>query len=262
MTLTFVTVLLFSSKKKKIPGLSIPKLFFGLFTKNLSLLDAQSNSIKRPFLNAINGGPNYFVTFKSYNKIDSQNITMKDFIGQCNELSFLDSTSKADLNNVLKVRRFKKGESILYNGDICRHIFFINSGLVKVFSYKEDKEFIMRFFSEDQLFSVFDSYFMKTPSRFTISALENTTVTLIGYEDMARLSERHHAIETFYRKITADTTVRMTKRINEMLEEDTTERYHNFVSENNTILQRISLGDLAKYLGITQQSLSRIRTRK
>jgi DNA-binding Xre family transcriptional regulator len=51
----------------------------------------------------------------------------------------------------------------------------------------------------------------------------------------------------------------MTRRISEMLEENATKRYNQFMKENKAIAQRISLGDLASYLGITQQSLSRIR---
>lgn len=174
----------------------------------------------------------------------------------------MDIAAKTDLESIVKVKNFAKGENILNYGNICRHLFFINTGLVKVFSYKKDKEFAMRFFSENQLFSVFDSYIMRTPSKFLVRALEDTTVTLISFSDMEHLCAKHHSMETFFRRITADTTVRMTKRINEMLEEDANERYHNFVIENRSVIQRISLGDLAKYLGITQQSLSRIRTQK
>ncbi len=54
----------------------------------------------------------------------------------------------------------------------------------------------------------------------------------------------------------------MMKRISEMLEENASNRYNNFIQVNGDILQRISLGDLANYLGITQVSLSRIRTPK
>ena len=56
--------------------------------------------------------------------------------------------------------------------------------------------------------------------------------------------------------------VNMMNRISEMLEENGTERYNNFVKTNGRLMQRISLGDLAGYLGITQVSLSRIRARK
>jgi CRP-like cAMP-binding protein len=66
-------------------------------------------------------------------------------------------------------------------------------------------------------------------------------------------------METFYRKLVSVATTRMMRRISEMLEDNARERYNQFVAENSQILQRISLGDLAKYLGITQQSLSRIR---
>ena len=187
---------------------------------------------------------------------------MKDFIHQCHEISLLDDAAKFDLNAIVKERKYKRGESILYNGDVCRHLYFINSGLVKVYSFKSGKEFIMRFFSESQIFSLFDSYFMRTPSNFAVIAMEDTTISLIGHDDMESLSKKHHTIETFFRKITSDTTVRMTKRIHEMLEEDSTTRYQNFVEENRLIIQRISLGDIARYLGITQQSLSRIRSQK
>ena len=69
-------------------------------------------------------------------------------------------------------------------------------------------------------------------------------------------------METFFRKLASLAATKMTRRISEMLEENATERYNLFVKENNQILQRISLGDLASYLGITQQSLSRIRAKK
>jgi CRP/FNR family transcriptional regulator, anaerobic regulatory protein len=187
---------------------------------------------------------------------------MNNLIHQCQEASLLNDAAMFDLDSVVKLRAFKKGESILDEGDICRHLYFINTGLVKVFSFKSGKEFIMRFFSEYQIFSVFDSYFTRTPSKFNVTALEDTIVSLINYVDMESLSGKHHSAETFLRKITADTTVRMTRRISEMLEEDSTTRYQNFVDQNKLIVQRISLGDIARYLGITQQSLSRIRLQK
>ena len=115
---------------------------------------------------------------------------------------------------------------------------------------------------ENRLFSAFESYLTKTPSNFSIMALEDTTVTLIPQKSMEELCRKHHSIETFFRKLVSIVTLHMTKRIRETLEENATERYNQFVEENRQILQRISLGDLAKYLGVTQQSLSRIRSQK
>lgn len=184
---------------------------------------------------------------------------MVNLFQYCQQLSSLDEQVIDELSKKTTTRVFPKGEYLLKSGETCKHLFFINEGLVKSFSHKDDKEFVMRFFSENVLFSIFDSYLTQTPSRYMVMALENTTVTLISYETVENLFRKYHSMETFFRKLVSIAAVKMMKRISEMLEENAPERYSQFVHENNTILQRISLGDLAKYLGITQQSLSRIR---
>jgi CRP-like cAMP-binding protein len=93
-------------------------------------------------------------------------------------------------------------------------------------------------------------------------ALEPTTLILIQHNKMEALCEKYHCMETFFRKLVAITPIRMMKRISDMLEENAAARYAIFVKEYKHILQRISLKDTANYLGITQQSLSRIRTKK
>jgi CRP-like cAMP-binding protein len=152
-----------------------------------------------------------------------------------------------------------KGEYLLRAGDTCKYLYFINKGLAKSFFSRDDKEFIMRFFAEGRVFSVFDSFLNRQPSKYSLVALERTTVTLIHIDTLEDLCKRYHSMETFFRKLVSIATTRMMRRISEMLEDNATERYNQFVAENDQILQRISLGDLAKYLGITQQSLSRIR---
>jgi CRP-like cAMP-binding protein len=80
--------------------------------------------------------------------------------------------------------------------------------------------------------------------------------------DIEVLCRKHHCIETLFRKLFSFASIGMMKRISEMLEDNATERYGIFLSENGGLLQRISLGDLSSYLGITQVSLSRIRSGK
>ena len=187
---------------------------------------------------------------------------MTDFIGFVNQLSPLDSTATGDFLNNLNNKTLKKGDYLLKSGEVCRYLYFIDEGLVKTFFNKEIKEFIMRFFSENSVFTVLDSFLSQTPSTYMILALEQTTVTYISKSSMDELCRRHHSIETFFRKLVAFASINMMKRISEMLEENGTARYRNFVHENNQLLQRISLGDLANYLGITQVSLSRIRPKR
>ena len=187
---------------------------------------------------------------------------MAEILQFCNQIFPLDKAASADLLKNLKTKTFQKGDYLLRSGEICKYLFFMNEGLAKSFFVKNDNEFIMSFFAENFMFSVYDSYISQTPSNFSIIALEKTTVTLISHEKMEKLCRTHHCVETFFRKLVSNVTIKMMKRISSMLQENAADRYNLFVRESNEMLQRISLGDLAKYFGITQQSLSRIRAEK
>ena len=189
-------------------------------------------------------------------------LKMNKFIRFCNQVSILDKVASDELFDKLKTKTFQKGDLLLNEGNVCRNIYFIDEGLTKTFFYRDGKEFIMRFFHENMMFTVIDSYITQTPSTFMILALETTTVTYISQEELEELCKKHHCIETFLRKLVSFASINMSKRISEMLEENATARYNNFVKENNSLLQRISLGDLSSYIGITQVSLSRIRAKK
>jgi CRP-like cAMP-binding protein len=187
---------------------------------------------------------------------------MTGFITFCNQFSSLNEKATEGLMNKLVTRTFAKGDALLKSGELCRYIFYVEEGLVKTCFSKDYKEFIMRFFPEGSMFTVLDSYILQKPSAYNIIALEATTASCISYSNLEELCRNHHCIETFFRKLVSVASINMMKRISEMLEENATSGYNNFINENNHLLQRISLGDLANYLGITQVSLSRIRGKK
>jgi CRP-like cAMP-binding protein len=187
---------------------------------------------------------------------------MTGFIKFCNQLAPLNEVAEEDLLNALKTKTVPKGEHLLKTGEVCRYLYFIDEGLTKIYFNKEDKEFIMRFFPENTMFTVLDTYLTQSPSDYQVVALEPTTVTYISRNDMEALCIKHHCMETFLRTLISFASLNMMKRVSEMLEENATERYNHFVRENGHLMQRISLGDLANYLGITQVSLSRIRAKK
>ena len=184
---------------------------------------------------------------------------MAELFDYCRQFSSLEPEALEGLLDVAVTKTFRKGQYVLRKGQVCRSLLFVNNGLIKSCFSQDGKEFVMRFFSENLLFSVFDSYFAQSPSRFALLALEPTTLTIIDRVNMETLCAKYHSVETFFRQLLSIATMKMTKRISEMLEGDATERYDQFVAENSAILQRIGVGDIANYLGITPQSLSRIR---
>lgn len=84
---------------------------------------------------------------------------MTHFNAVANGITSLDETANDELRSKLKSKAFKKGDYILRKGQLCRHLYFIDRGLAKTFFTTETKEFIMRFFPEQSMFTVLDSYF-------------------------------------------------------------------------------------------------------
>ncbi len=187
---------------------------------------------------------------------------MADFVSAFNRLSVSSEEAADDVYQSLSSKSFNKGELLLKAGNVCRNLYFIEEGLVKIFFANEQKEFVMQFFPEHTLFTVVNSFVAQTPSTYEVMALEKTTVSYIPHAVLDTLCRKHHSVETAFRKLLSIAATNMMKRISEMLEENATARYQHFLKDNGNLLQRISLGDLANYLGITQVSLSRIRSAK
>lgn len=184
------------------------------------------------------------------------------FLDFAASLSELESGVKSDLLSRLYTKEYDKGELILEAGNTCNRIYFAEIGLVKTFFYNGNREFIMRFFSEGNMFTVLDSFLTRKPSSYGIIALEPTTINYLNHSDLEELCTRYHSMETFYRKLLSVAAINMMERVGGTLEEKAQVAYHKFLKEQGKLLSRISLADLASYLGITQVSLSRIRSLK
>ena len=185
-----------------------------------------------------------------------------DFINYLNQVSPLSKEAEEDILPRIKTKSFKKGQVINSEGQICKNLFYIDKGLVKHYYYHKDRVFILRFFSETNFFTVLDSFANQTPSKFITITLEDTETSTIDYADFEELCKKHHSFETFSRKLYTMAAVVNLKRIKEMFDADASELYKEFINENQHLLQRISLGDTASYLGISQVTLSRIRAKK
>lgn len=186
---------------------------------------------------------------------------MNDFINFCNALSPLTDGAEDELRSVLKYQTVSKNEYLLKSGRYCERLYFIRSGLVKVFFENENRVFIMRFFAEESMMTALGSFLSGEVSAYHILAIERTELSYIEKTDLEALCESHHCMERFFRKLLGSASINLTRRVSDMLEEDATAHYHSFVKENQSLLQRVSLGDVASYLGISQVTLSRIRAK-
>ncbi|HOY12218.1 MAG TPA: Crp/Fnr family transcriptional regulator [Saprospiraceae bacterium] len=188
---------------------------------------------------------------------------MKEFTHYVSGIIDLDTHAQADFDLKIKTAEFKKGELIISKQRICKNIYYLKKGIIKFyFINDEGKEVIFRFFSEHTLFTSLESFILQKPTAHMLLTLEPVVVDYISKQDLDNLSAKHHSISKLNTYILSLATTNMIKRFTELMSERSIARYNNFVSENSDLMQRISLGDLANYLGITQVSLSRIRATK
>lgn len=162
--------------------------------------------------------------------------------------------------DTLTTKKFKKGEIVLRAGDLKSDMYFVNSGLLRSFSIDEKgKEHIIQFAPENWMISDRDSSIFNEPSSFFIEAIEDTQIVVVKTDffhsiqpivpDILKLNNLmlHNAIRF------------MQKRINMLLSASAEERYLDFIKLYPNLILRVPQWMVASYLGITPESLSRVR---
>ena len=187
---------------------------------------------------------------------------MSDFLRCANLFSPLSEDASGELLKRIQTNTYKKGELIHTKGRICRHLFFVESGLAKHFYYHNGNHYVLRFFEENNFFIATDSFFNDLPAEYSTLALEETTISHLEYGDFELLCQKYHSFESFARKFVSIVAYTAISNLKGLLYLDATERYAKFLKEYGHLQQRISLGDTAGFLGISQVSLSRIRAKK
>ncbi|MBS2100428.1 Crp/Fnr family transcriptional regulator [Carboxylicivirga linearis] len=185
-----------------------------------------------------------------------------DFLKAVNNLSVLSEQATSELLECVRTKKYMKGDVIHEEGKLCRNLFFIKTGLAKHFYYHKGSQFIFRFFEEDHFFIATDSFFKNLPADYSTLALEDCTINYLLYDDFERLCNKYHSFESFARKFVSVVASTAISNLKGLLYLDATGRYNKFLKEYGHLQQRISLGDTAAFLGISQVSLSRIRSKK
>ncbi len=187
---------------------------------------------------------------------------MNEFLKKINELSPLSKEANEELSKFIHTRKYAKGELIHTEGKVNKNLYFIVSGLAKHFYYHDGNLYVLRFFAEDNFFIATDSFFNDLPAEYSTQAIEDTTINYLENRDFEYLCQNYHSFESFARKFVSHVAYTAISNLKNLLYLDATERYAKFLKDYADIQQRISLGDTAGYLGISQVSLSRIRSKK
>jgi len=159
----------------------------------------------------------------------------------------------------LKVRKFDKNEIVQYKGDILKHGFFVGKGLLRAYSIDEKgKEHILQFAPENWLISDRDNM-INEPTIFFIDAIEATEAVLMPNDFMEDAARKVPCLQPMQIKLLNNSIRFMQKRINMLLSATAEERYLDFIKLYPNLTLRVPQWMIASYLGITPESLSRVR---
>lgn len=159
-----------------------------------------------------------------------------------------------------KQKQLKKKERLLSNGAVCDFVVFVNNGSLRSYTIDEKgSEHILQFAFENYWISDLFSYLAEVPSALNIEAMENTELLYISKTAMEALYHKEPKLERFMRLQIQNAYVALQKRLNATMSASAEDRYLELMQVHPDILIRVPLIYIASYLGVTPESLSRIR---
>ncbi len=179
-------------------------------------------------------------------------------------LSIYPSCSSEPLDELIEqftFQKFDKKQLIIKEGETSDAVFFILEGLVRIYYVKEDKEITNWFIKENMLFASTYSILTGNQNYSNYEAIEDSLVLTIKYAVLESFYAKYHQLEYLGRKIVEKYYGTFMKKTYDVLFLSADERYHIFVKEHYDILNRVPLKYIASFLGITQETLSRLRAK-
>jgi len=164
-----------------------------------------------------------------------------------------------DVLPFLSVKQIEAGEYFLRQGRTCKHLAFIEEGLMRLYYLNDGKEVTTCFCKENTITCSYKSLITNTPSEIAIQAIESGTLIVFSYDSLKKLYEK----DLFWQQVGrlgAENEYINTECHNRFLNDlSATERYEQILKEDADLLQRVPLNYLATYLQVAPETLSRIR---
>lgn len=186
------------------------------------------------------------------------NNNLREYITKISSLSDEDFF---ELTNISTCRDLKKGEVILNEGEVCRSFYLVEKGYLRTYYNRDKAEINLNFAFEGNFAANLKSVKNKLPSEFIIEAGEATVVWIFNIDAIVKRAEQYPQLALFVRRLAVRILLASEEHSNLFKIYTPTERYRYIEKNNPALLQRIPLSQMASYLGVARETLSRIRAK-
>jgi CRP-like cAMP-binding protein len=167
--------------------------------------------------------------------------------------------AESEIRNKFQFRKQAKGFFFSKKDEVCQEVYFLVKGACRYFHFKENKEITHWFGFEGSFVTSFYSFTTQQPSFESIQLIEPGILLSISYCDLIALYSRYHDWERAGRLVVEEYARRLMGRLTSLQALTAIQRYALLFQQEPRILQRIPLGHVSSYLGMSQETLSRVR---
>jgi CRP-like cAMP-binding protein len=172
----------------------------------------------------------------------------------------ISSESKDLITTHLEYEQFTKGSFLWKAGERCKHLYFIESGIARLFFYTEEgKENTVHFVSENKLITDLESLRIQSPSSVSCIAEVDCNVIIIKSKVLEKFDREVFEWHELIRKITEKTLFDKIKVRDILFQKESKDRYLSFLKLFPTIANNVPANQIASYLGISQFTLSHLK---
>ena len=166
------------------------------------------------------------------------------------------------IKNYLTVKKIRKRQYLLQEGDICKCVAFVEKGAVRLYSVDADgSEHIVAFALEGSFMTDLYSFLTNEPSIHNIDAIEDSELVLITRSASDELRKKSSQYQEFIFQATSEAYIQLQKRVTSTISLSLEERYKELTAQYPDIVQRVPQHMIASYMGLNPETLSRIRRR-
>jgi CRP-like cAMP-binding protein len=164
-----------------------------------------------------------------------------------------------ELDNHAESISVSKGEYFVKEGRVCRALAYIEEGLFRFCMYRDDEEITCFFVSEGQFVGDKESFINRIPSKLNAQALTPAKLICVYYDSYRDIEEKYPEFKDINAMLDRNVMMGLLGQKDLFYNLDAAARYKVFLEKFPGVIQRVPLSIVASFLGITQQSLSRLR---